>query len=381
MFTKRTIYTNEHELFRESFRKFLHNEVLPYQEEWEAAGIIPREIYLKCGEQGFLVPQAPEEYGGLGIHDFRYEAVMLEELAYYNEFGLMLGLHNTICAPYLLTYGNEEQKKRIIPKIVSGESILAVAMTEPGAGSDLAGMKTTAEDKGDHWVLNGQKTFISNGINSDVILVAAKTVPGNPHAMGIFIVERGDLGLERGTPLKKIGLLSQDTAELYFENLKVKKTNVLGDPTKGFRYLMAQLATERLSLAVGAVANCRGAIESTIKYVKERNVFGKPVAAFQNTQFKLAEMATETDIAQVYVDKLIEEQNKGTVSPEQACAAKYWTTDLACKVIDECLQLHGGYGYMKEYTISKMWLNARIGRIYAGANEIMKTVIARQMQL
>jgi acyl-CoA dehydrogenase len=368
-------------MFRESFKKFLHKEVLPYQEEWEAAGIIPREIYQKCGEQGFLVPQAPEEYGGLGIHDFRYEAIMLEELAYYNEFGLMLGLHNTICAPYLLTYGNEEQKKRIIPKIVSGEAILAVAMTEPGAGSDLAGMKTTAEDKGDHWVLNGQKTFISNGINSDVILVAAKTVPGNPHAMGIFIVERGDLGLERGTPLKKIGLLSQDTAELYFENLKVKKSNVLGDPTKGFKYLMAQLATERLSLAVGAVANCRGAIESTIKYVKERNVFGKPVAAFQNTQFKLAEMATETDIAQVYVDRLIEEQNNGTVSPEQACAAKYWTTDLACKVIDECLQLHGGYGYMKEYTISKMWLNARIGRIYAGANEIMKTVIARQMQL
>ncbi len=381
MFTKRTIYNSEHELFRESFRKFLQKEVLPFQEEWEQAGIIPREIYLKCGEQGFLVPQAPEEFGGLGIHDFRYEAIMLEELAYYNEFGLMLGLHNTICAPYLLTYGNAEQKARIIPKIVSGESILAVAMTEPGAGSDLAGMKTSAEDKGDHWVLNGQKTFISNGINSDVILVAAKTVPSNPHAMGIFIVERGDLGLERGTPLKKIGLLSQDTAELYFENLKVKKANVLGDPTKGFRYLMAQLATERLSLAVGAVANCRSAIEQTIKYVKERNVFGKPVSAFQNTQFKLAEMATETDIAQVYVDRLIEEQNNGTVSPEQACAAKYWTTDLACKVVDECLQLHGGYGYMKEYQISKMFLNARIGRIYAGANEIMKTVIARQMQL
>jgi acyl-CoA dehydrogenase len=368
-------------MFRESFRKFLHKEVLPYQEEWEAAGIIPHEIYQKCGEQGFLVPQAPEEYGGLGIEDFRYEAIMLEELAYYNEFGLMLGLHNTICAPYLLTYGNEEQKKRIIPKIVSGESILAVAMTEPGAGSDLAGMKATAEDKGDYWLLNGQKTFISNGINSDVILVAAKTVPGNPYAMGIFIVERGDVGLERGTPLKKIGLLSQDTAELYFENVKVKKSNVLGDPTKGFKYLMAQLATERLSLAVGAVANCRGAIESTIKYVKERNVFGKPVSAFQNTQFKLAEMATETDIAQVYVDRLIEEQNSGTVSPEQACAAKYWTTDLACKVMDECLQLHGGYGFMKEYAISRMWINARIGRIYAGTNEIMKTVIARQMQL
>ncbi|MCX6129131.1 MAG: acyl-CoA dehydrogenase family protein [Proteobacteria bacterium] len=381
MFTKRSIYGSEHEIFREGFRKFLHKEVLPYQDEWETAGIIPHAIYQKCGEQGFLVPAADERYGGLGIKDFRYEAVMLEELAYFNEFGLMLGLHTTIVAPYIMSYGTEEQKARIIPNIVSGKSILAIAMTEPGAGSDLAGMKTTAEEKDDHWILNGQKTFISNGINSDVILVAARTNPSNPHAMGIFIVERGDEGLHRGTPLKKIGLLSQDTAELYFENLKVKKSNVLGDPTKGFRYLMAQLATERLSLAVGAVASCRGALDLTIKYVKERQVFGKPLSTMQNTQFKLAELATETDVAQVYVDKMIEEKDKGTLTVEQACAAKYWTSDLACKVIDECLQLHGGYGFMKEYPISKMFTNARIGRIYAGTNEIMKTVIARQMQL
>lgn len=381
MFTKRTLYEADHELFRESFQKFMQKEVLPNQEAWDEAGIVPREAWKKCGEQGFLVPQADEEFGGLGQKDFRYEAVMLEELGYFNEYGLMLGLHTTIVAPYILNYGNAEQKARLVPRIVSGDAILAVAMTEPGAGSDLAAMKTTAEDKGDHWVLNGQKTFISNGINSDIILVAAKTNPSNPRAMGLFIVERGDIGLVRGKPLKKIGLLSQDTAELYFEGIKVKKTNVLGDPSKGFHYLMQQLATERLSLAIGAVGSCRAALHHTIKYTKERAAFGKTVSQFQNTQFKLAELATETDIAQVYVDRLVMDQVNGILTAEQACAAKYWTSDLACKVVDECLQLHGGYGYMTEYPISKMFTNTRIGRIYAGANEIMKTVIARQMQL
>lgn len=381
MFTKRTIYEREHEIFRESFRKFIQSEVLPHQEAWEKQGIVPRSVWKKCGEQGFLVPQAPEEYGGLGLKDFRYEAIMLEELAYFNETGLMLGLHTTIVAPYLMHYGSAEQKARIIPRIVSGDAILAVAMTEPGAGSDLAGMRTIAEEKGEYWTLNGQKTFISNGINSDIILVAAKTNPSQPHVMGLFIVEGNDPGLQRGQPLKKIGMHSQDTAELYFENVKVKKSNVLGDPSKGFRYLMEQLATERLSLAIGAVASCRAALDHTIKYVKERSVFGRPLASFQNTQFKLAELATETDIAQIYVDRLITEQNLGRLSAEQACGAKFWTSDLACKVIDECLQLHGGYGYMTEYPISKMFVNARIGRIYAGANEIMKTVIAKQMQL
>ena len=381
MFTKRTIYTPEHEAFRESFRKFVQEQVVPHREQWEQAGIVPRSVWKACGDLGFLVPAADEQFGGLGIKDFRYEAVMLEELSYFDEFGLLLGLHTTIVAPYLLNYGNAEQKARIIPRIVSGETILAVAMTEPGAGSDLAGMRTVAEDKGDYWLLNGQKTFISNGLNSDLVLVAAKTVANNPHAMGLFIVERGDEGFHRGKPLKKIGLLSQDTAELFFENVKVRKANVLGDPTKGFKYLMAQLATERLSVAIGAVASCRAALDQTIRYVKERNVFGKPLASFQNSQFKLAEMATETDIAQIYVDRLITAQVDGQLSVEQACGAKYWTSDLACKIIDECLQLHGGYGYMTEYPISKMFVNARVGRIYAGANEIMKTVIARSLQL
>jgi alkylation response protein AidB-like acyl-CoA dehydrogenase len=381
MFTKRTIYTSEHEMFRDGFRKFLKDEVLPHQEEWEAKGIIPKSVWKKCGERGYLVPQADEEFGGLGIKDFRYEAVMLEELSYWNEYGLMLGLHTTIVAPYLLEYGSVDQKKRYIHKVVSGDAIMAVAMTEPDAGSDLAGMRTVAEDKGDHWLLNGQKTFISNGINAGLILVAAKTNPKEPHCIGLFFVEGDDPGLRRGRALKKIGLLSQDTAELYFENLKVKKENVLGDPQKGFKYLMAQLATERLSLAIGCVASCRAAIDITAKYVKERRVFGKPLSSMQNTQFKLAELATETDIAQVYVDKLIEAQMQGQLTAQQACAAKYWTSDLACKVMDECLQLHGGYGFMAEYPISKMYVNARIGRIYAGTNEIMKMVIAREMQL
>lgn len=381
MLTPRTLYDSEHEMFRASFRKFLDTKVLPRQEEFEKNGIVPKELWRECGELGFLVPQADEEYGGLGVKDFRYEAVMLEELAACNEYGLMLGLHTSVVAPYILAYGNAEQKARLVPRIVKGSSILAVAMTEPQAGSDLAGMRTTAEKVGDHWVINGQKTFISNGINADVVLVAAKTDPKNPKSMGIFIVEADDPGFQRGRALKKIGLLSQDTAELFFENVKVKSNNVLGDPTHGFRYLMAQLATERLTLAIGAVATCRAAIVETIKYVKERQIFGKPLSSFQNTQFKLSELATETDLSQVYVDQMILLQSQGKLSVEQACAAKYWISDLACKVTDECLQLHGGYGYMTEYPISKMYVNARIGRIYAGANEVMKTVIARALQL
>jgi acyl-CoA dehydrogenase len=381
MLTPRTIYESEHELFRSSFRKFLDAKVIPFQTQFERDGIVPKALWRECGELGFLVPQADEQYGGLGVKDFRYEAVMLEELAVSNEYGLMLGLHTSVVAPYLLAYGTEEQKTRLVPKIVSGEKILAIAMTEPQAGSDLASMRTVAERVGGTWVLNGQKTFISNALNADVVIVAAKTDPKNPKAMGLFIVEADDSGFQRGQPLKKIGLLSQDTAELFFENVQVKPNNILGDPSQGFRYLMTQLATERLTLAIGAAATCRAAIELTLKYVKERNVFGKPLSSFQNTQFKMAEMVAETDMAQVYVDHMISLQNKGQLTVEQACAAKYWISDLACKVTDECLQLHGGYGYMTEYPISKMYVNARIGRIYAGTNEIMKTVVARHLQL
>lgn len=378
---KRSLFSSEHEIFRESFKKFLDEEVKPFQEQWETEGIVPREVWKKCGDMGFLVPAAPEQYGGLGQDDFRYEAIMIEEIAAINESGLMLGLHNSLVAPYILSYANEEQKTRLIPKIVSGDCILAIAMSEPDAGSDLAGMKTKAEDHGDYWLLNGSKTFISNGILNDAVLVAARTDPKNPHAMGIFIVERGDEGYTRGKPFKKMGLLSQDTAELFFENVKISKKNVLGDPYKGFAYLMDKLAVERLTVCIGSVATAQAAINETVRYVKERKAFGKPIAKFQNTQFKLAELQTEVSIGQIYVDRLIEAYMQGELSPEQACGGKYWTTDLTCKVVDECLQLHGGYGYMTEYPICKMFTNARVGKIYAGSNEIMKTVVAKGMGL
>ena len=378
---QRTVYSSDHLMFRDELRKFLANEVVPFQAEWDKEGIVPREVWRRCGELGFLVPQAPEAYGGLGLTDYAYQAIIMEELAYANEAGLMRPLHNSIVAPYIIDYGSEEMKQRLIPKIVSGETILAVAMTEPDAGSDLAGLKSTAKLDGDHWVLNGSKTFISNALLCDAVIVAAKTDPNNPHAMGLFIVERGQEGFSRGEKLEKIGMHSQDTGELFFKNVRVPKENVVGHPGKGMLYLKEQLATERLSLCVSSVAIAETAIKETVKYVKERQAFGKPISKFQNTQFKLAEMETETQIGRIFVDRLIEGQNKGELTADVVCGAKYWTTDLAYKVADECLQLHGGYGYMKEYPISNMYTVARIGKIYAGTNEIMKTVVAKAMDL
>ena len=330
----RKIFNEEHNLFREAFRRFLQNEVVPYQEQWEERGITPREVWEGLGEQGFLVPSADEKYGGLGEKDFRYQAIMIAELSYINECGLLLGLHNSLVAPYILDYATEEFKERVVPKMISGKAILAVAMTEPDAGSDLSAMKSTAKLVDGNWVLNGQKTFISNGINSDIIVVAAKTDPNNPHCMGLFIVERDDEGFKRGESLKKIGMHAQDTCELYFENVKVKPENVLGDPRMGFKYLMQKLAVERLTLAVGSVASAQAAVDLTVKYCKERQAFGKPIAAFQNTQFKLAEAKSETEIGQIFVDRMMEDYNEGKLSAGQACAGKYWTTDLACKVVD-----------------------------------------------
>lgn len=378
---KRNLYNSDHQLFKDSFCQFLEQEVIPYQREWEHAGIVPREVWRRCGEMGFLVPAADEAYGGLGQTDFRYEAMIIEELAYANEVGLMLGLHNSLVAPYILSYGSEEQKKRIVPGIVSGETILAIAMSEPDAGSDLAGMKTTAIDKGDYWELNGSKTFISNGQLNDLVIVAARTDPTNPHVMGLFLVEGKDAGYKRGQPFKKMGLHAQDTSELFFENVKVGKHNVLGDPRKGFYYLMDKLAIERLTVAIGAIPAAQSAIDKTVKYVQERKAFGKPISKFQNTQFKLAEMQVEVNIGRTYVDQMIQSHMEGQLSAEDACGGKFWTTDLTCKVIDECLQLHGGYGYMMEYDICRMYLNARVGKIYAGSNEIMKSVVAKGMGL
>ncbi|MFK0573781.1 acyl-CoA dehydrogenase family protein [Endozoicomonas sp.] len=377
----RKIFNEDHEQFRTAFRSFVEKEIIPHQEQWEEDGIIDRDLWRKAGEHGFLVPMAEEKYGGLGIADHRFDAVMFEELARVNERGFMLGLHNMVVAPYLISHGTEEQKQRLLSRCTSGDAILAIAMTEPGAGSDLASMRTHAEEKDDHWLLNGSKIFTSNGILSDIVVVAAKTNPDHPHEMGLFLVERGMEGFSRGKPLKKMGMKSQDTSELFFDNVKIPKNNVLGDPAKGFIYMMEKLPAERLYLCIDSVASARAALDLTKDYVKGRVAFGQPVSKFQNTQFKMAEMKTEIDLGFAYVDRMIELINDNKLSAADACGGKYWTSDMLCRVVDECLQLHGGYGFMDEYPISKMYRDVRISRIYAGTNEIMKTVIAKAMEL
>lgn len=374
---KRALFEQDHDIFRDSFRKFCQEEVLPHQERWIEQGIVDREVWEKAGEHGFLVPFVEEEFGGLGLDDFRYAQIMIEELARIGESGFALSLHNDVIAPYLHTYGTAEQKARYLPGVASGKTILAIAMTEPGTGSDLQAMKTSLEDQGDHYILNGQKTFISNGILADLVIVAAKSKEG----VTLVLVERGMEGFERGRNLKKMGMKAQDTAELFFENVLVPKENVLGQPGMGFMYLMQKLAQERLVCAVGAIAGAWFAFDETLKYVKERTAFGKPIGKFQNTRFKMAEMKTEITIGQHFVDNLVQQHLRGEVTPEEACMAKYWTTDLVNKVVDEGVQLHGGYGYMDEYPICRAYTDARITRIFAGTNEIMKEVIGRGMGL
>lgn len=378
---QRIHFESEHNLFRDAFRAFLQKEVVPHQEAWEAAGEVSREVWRKAGEMGFLLPWADEAYGGSGLQDFRYEQVMAEELAAINEAGFMIPLHSALCGPYIAEYGSAEQKARWLPGAICGETILAVAMTEPGAGSDLAGMRTTAVDKGDHYELNGSKVFISNGILADLVIVAAKTDPANKHAMGLFLVERGMEGFERGRKLKKLGMHSQDTAELFFNNVRVPKANLLGDAKAGFFYLMNMLAQERLTNACAAVAGAEAALQVTIDYVKERKAFGRPIAHYQNTRFKLAEMRTQIDVAQVFVDRCVMDHNQKKLTAEVAAEAKLFTTELLGKVVDEGVQLHGGWGYMWEYPICKMYANARIQRIFAGTSEIMKEIISRGMKL
>ena len=378
---QRKHFDSEHNMFRDAFAAFLDKEVVPHQEEWEAAGVVSREVWQKAGAMGFLLPWADEEYGGAGLKDFRYEQIMCEELAAINEPGFMIPLHSALCGPYIAEYGNAEQKARWLPGIIRGETILAVAMTEPSAGSDLAGMRTTAVDQGDHYVLNGSKVFISNGLLADAVIVAAKTDPSNKHAMGLFLVERGMPGFERGRRLKKLGMHSQDTAELFFNEVKVPKANLLGEAKGGFYYLMNMLAQERLTNACGAVAGAEAALQVTIDYVKQRKAFDRPIAHFQNTRFKLAEMRTQIDVAQVFVDRCVMDHNQKQLAPEVAAEAKLFTTELLGKVVDEGVQLHGGWGYMWEYPICKMYANARIQRIFAGTSEIMKEIISRGMQL
>jgi alkylation response protein AidB-like acyl-CoA dehydrogenase len=377
----RTLFQEEHELFRESVRRFIQSSVAPNAQRWRDQSMVDRSAFLEAGKLGFLLMWADEKYGGAGVGDFRYEQVLLEENARYGEPGFFMTLHSRLVGPYIGKLGNEEQCARLLPKCVTGEHILAIAMTEPGAGSDLAGMRTRAEDQGDHWLLNGTKTFISNGQLSDVVIVAARTDPERRHGIGLFIVERGMEGFERGRNLKKMGLKAQDTSELFFNDVKVPKANVLGDPHKGFGYLAQFLVEERLLGSVQYLANAQTAWDITLEYVKERRAFGRPIGAFQNTRFKLAEMRAQLDALQVFVDHCVLEHVADRLRPEMAAEAKLLTSELEARVLDECVQLHGGAGYMEEYRISRMYTDARVSRIYAGSSEIMKEIISRGIGL
>ena len=371
-------FTEEQHMFRDAYRKFLAVEIVPHMESWREAGIVDRAAFRKAGEQGFLMVWPDEKYGGMGDPDFRFEQIIIEETNYARAGDWYNTLHGRLVGPYLTRFGSEEQCLRLLPKCVSGESILAIAMTEPDAGSDLAGMRTTAVEQGDHWVLNGHKWFTSNGINADIVIVAAKTDPdNNPHHMTLFIVERGMAGFERGRNLKKMGLKAQDTAELFFNDVKIPKANVLGEPGQGFIYLMKGLAEERLIGAAGYLSAAQLSWNLTLDYVKERKAFGKPLSAFQNTQFKLAELRTQLDFAQVYVDQCVASFNDGQLTAVDAAKAKLVSSELQVAAADLGVQLHGGNGYMDEYPISRQYTDAKISTIYAGSSEVMKIIISR----
>ncbi len=371
-------FTEEQNMFREAYRKFLAAEIVPHMEAWREAGIVDRSAFRKAGEQGFLMVWPSEEYGGMGDPDFRFEQVIIEETAYARAGDWYNSLHSRLVGPYLTRFGNTEQCRRFLPKCVTGEHILAIAMTEPDAGSDLAGMRSTAVEREDHWLLNGSKVFISNGINADLVIVAAKTDPdNNPHHMTLFVVERGMEGFERGRNLKKMGLKAQDTAELFFRDVKIPKSNVLGEPGQGFIYLMKGLAEERLMGAVGYLSAAQLSWDLTANYVRERRAFGKPLAAFQNTQFKMAELRGDLDIAQIYVDQCVRSFNAGALTAVDAAKAKLVTSELQVVAADLGVQLHGGAGYMDEYPISRQYTDAKVSTIYAGSSEIMKLIISR----
>jgi len=379
---KRTLYSGEHLMFRDAFRRFVEKEITPHHEAWETEGIVPRAVWERAGAAGFLCLEAPEEFGGAGEPDYRFTAIMAEELARAGASGIGFGLHTSIVLPYILHFGTTDQQQRWLPPMVRGETITAIAMTEPAAGSDLAGIRTTAVRDGDCYVVNGQKTFITNGINSDLVIAVVKTDPAARHrGISLLVIERGMAGFSRGRNLEKIGLKAQDTAELFFDNVRVPAANLLGEEGKGFYYLMQRLPQERLDIAVTAVAASEAALELTVRYCQERTAFGQPIGSFQNSRFKLAEMQTEITVARVFVDRCIEALNAGELTAEEAAMAKWWTTDLQKRVMDECLQLHGGYGYMLEYPIARFYLDARVQPIYGGSNEIMKEVIGRGMGL
>jgi alkylation response protein AidB-like acyl-CoA dehydrogenase len=377
----RHIFDEEHEMFRDSVRAFMKKEIQPHSDRWHEQGIVDRDAFLKAGEQGLLLMWADEKYGGAGVSDFRYEQILIEENARFGDAGFFMTLHNRLVGPYIGELGSEEQKARWLPKCISGEFILAVAITEPGAGSDVAGIRTRAEDKGDHFLLNGSKTYTSNGINADLVVVVARTDPDSRHGLSLFVVERGMTGFERGRNLRKMGLKSQDTAELFFNNVRVPKQNLLGELNRGFYHLMHFLAEERLLGAVGYLAAADAAFDITMTYIRERKAFGRAIADFQNTRFKMADMRTEIDVAQAFVDQCVQEHNRGALTADNAAKAKLYTSELEGRVMDSCVQLHGGAGYMDEYPISRMYVNARVSRIYAGSSEVMREIIARSLGL
>ncbi|MEU2348616.1 acyl-CoA dehydrogenase family protein [Modestobacter sp. NPDC049651] len=380
---RRNLYQPEHEDFRDSVRAFLGKHVAPFHDQWESEGIVPREVWAAAGEQGLLGTDMPEEHGGGGVRDFRYQVVLGEELARIGATGVGFALHNDVVGPYLRDLGTPEQHARWLPGFCSGELITAIAMTEPGAGSDLQGIQTTARRDGDSWVLNGAKTFITNGINADLVIVVARTNPDVPAKRGtsLLVLERGMPGFTRGRNLAKVGLKAQDTAELFFDDVRVPAANLLGQQDGGFTHLMQNLPQERLSIAASAVAAAETVLAQTVEYVTGRTAFGRPVGSFQNSRFVLAELQTEVTMARTFVDECVRQLDTGDTTPTDAAMAKYWTTELQNKVADRCLQLHGGYGYMDEYPVSKAWRDARIQSIYGGTNEIMREIVGRSMGL
>jgi alkylation response protein AidB-like acyl-CoA dehydrogenase len=377
---ERNIFDDDHRALRDLVRTFVEREVAPHHEQWEEDGQVSREVWLAAGKAGLLGTDVPEEYGGGGVADFRYNAIITEELTRAGATGLGFPLQNDVVAPYLLALATDEQKRRWLPRFCSGELITAIAMTEPGTGSDLQGIQTTAVRDGSDFIVNGAKTFITNGIMADLVIVVARTDPdAGSRGFSLLVVERDMPGFERGRRLKKVGLKAQDTAELFFSDVRVPASNLLGQLGEGFIYLMRNLPQERLSIAVGCAAGVERALEHTVAYTKERHAFGKPIASFQNTRFELAEVATEAQVARVFTDRCIAEHVAGRLSVTDAAMAKWWTSDLLKRTVDRCVQLHGGYGYILEYPIARAFVDARVQSIFGGTNEIMKEIIGRDL--
>lgn len=377
----RTIFEVEHEMFRQTARRFVETEVAPHVEGWRRRGHVDRAVFRKAGEAGLLLMWAEEEFGGADIADLRFDQILQEEVVRGGDPGFYQNLHSQVVAPYIGRFGSVDQKRRFLPGAVRGETILALAMTEPGAGSDVTAIQTLAEDKGDHWLLNGSKTYISNGILADVVIVAARTSRDARHSIGLFIVERGMEGFERGRKLAKLGLPMQDTAELFFNDVKLPRENLIGAPDHGFAYMADLLANERLQVAIGSLAHAQAAFALTLDFIRERRAFGKPVGAMQNSRFVMAALHTRLDAAQAFVDQCVMLANAGRLTADVAAEVKLLASELENDTIDECLQLHGGAGYMDEYRISRMYADARVSRIFAGTSEIMKEIIGRALGL